>query len=314
MTDREQVNFSNSQQQEIRCYRWLAKNPKGIVHLAHGMGEHAKRYEWTAQQLVKAGFHVYANDHQGHGYTADTLGDFDSDGWNTMVCDLHELVEDHKLAHPGLASILFGHSMGSMLSQQFVTRYGDSIDALVLSGSPGFTTNIELWVSRLICRFEHWRLPPLTESKLLSFLLFGSANKAFESKQNPGTGFEWLSRDPEQVTAYVNDDLCGFVPFPMSIFDMTAGLSETQRATSIANIPTSLPVYLFSGTQDPVHKKMKNIERMIQDWSKIGVSTTSRFYEGGRHEMLNETNRKEVIAETIDWLDHVLSRPKGVKS
>ena len=100
----------------------------------------------------------------------------------------------------------------------------------------------------------------------------------------------------------------------MSIFDMTAGLSETQRATSIANIPTSLPVYLFSGTQDPVHKKMKNIERMIQDWSKIGVSTTSRFYEGGRHEMLNETNRKEVIAETIDWLDHVLSRPKGVKS
>ncbi|MDG1443337.1 MAG: lysophospholipase [Pseudomonadales bacterium] len=314
MTDRELVNFSNSQHQKIHCYRWLAQDPKGIVHLAHGMGEHAERYEWTAQQLVKAGYHVYANDHQGHGHTTARLGDFGSDGWNTMVNDLHELIEDHKQAYPGLPTILFGHSMGSMLSQQFVTRYGDSIDALVLSGSPGFASNLYLWLNRLICRFENWRLPPLTESKLLSFLLFGAANKPFESKQEPGTGFEWLSRDPEQVSAYVDDALCGFVPFPASLVDMTVGVTDTQRATSIANIPKSLPIYLFSGTQDPVHQKMKNIERMIQDWSEIGISTTSRFYEGGRHEMLNETNREEVISEAIDWLGHVLGRPNAVTS
>lgn len=308
MTEREQYNFDNKQQQTIHCYRWLAQNAKGVIHLAHGMGEHAERYEWVAQQLVNAGFHVYANDHQGHGHTAEKLGDFGPDGWNTMVNDLYELIQDHKQAHPGLPTILFGHSMGSMLSQQFVTRFGESIDVLVLSGSPGFASSLYLWLNRLVCRFENWRLAPLTESKLLSFLLFGAANKPFESKDNPGTGFEWLSRDAEQVTAYVDDPLCGFVPFPASLVDMTAGVTDTQQPASIANIPTSLPIYLFSGIQDPVHQGMKNIERMIQFWQESGISTTSRFYEGGRHEMLNETNRDEVVAELIDWLEHVLSR------
>jgi alpha-beta hydrolase superfamily lysophospholipase len=267
------------------------------------MGEHSGRYHWVAEQLTVAGYAVYMNDHRGHGRTATQLGDFGIDGWNRALADLLEMNQQYARDYPGVPVVLFGHSMGSMLAEQYIALYGDTLAAVVISGSPGFANPILSWVLRLVCRFEAWRLGPLKESAVLQNVIFGSANKAFEAGTENPSGFEWLSRDTDQVQAYVDDPLCGFVPFPASLTDIFSGAAWTQRKASVAQIPAHLPLYLFSGSADPVHNQMRDMNRLLKRYQQAGLSVQTRFYADGRHEMLNETNRAEVIHATLGWLN-----------
>jgi alpha-beta hydrolase superfamily lysophospholipase len=267
------------------------------------MGEHSGRYHWVAEQLTGAGYAVYMNDHRGHGRTATQLGDFGIDGWNRALADLLEMNQQYARDYPGVPVVLFGHSMGSMLAEQYIALYGDTLAAVVISGSPGFANPILSWVLRLVCRFEAWRLGPLKESAVLQNVIFGSANKAFEAGTENPSGFEWLSRDTDQVQAYVDDPLCGFVPFPASLTDIFSGAAWTQRKASVAQISAHLPLYLFSGSADPVHNQMRDMNRLLKRYQQAGLSVQTRFYADGRHEMLNETNRTEVIHATLGWLN-----------
>ncbi len=304
MTEMEQLNFEVSDGKLINSYRWTPETEiKAIIHIAHGMGEHAARYNWTAQQFCQAGYAVVANDHRGHGKTAAEPGDFGENGWNRMVDDLYEMIQSYSDQYPGKEKILFGHSMGSLLSQQYVTRYGNSVDRLILSGSPGFSPSTMVFLSRIIGRFEHWRLGPLEESGLLRFLIFSSANKEFESEVAEQSGFEWLSRDQTEVNKYVDDPLCGFVPYPASLAGMFDGVRDAQRKANIRRIPGDLPVYLFSGSADPVHKNKHNINRLLDAWRERGLIIEVKYYEGGRHEMLNEVNKAQVITDLLRWLN-----------
>jgi alpha-beta hydrolase superfamily lysophospholipase len=288
----------------LHCYRWAPQiEPRATIYLAHGMGEHAGRYDWTATKLAEQGYLVIANDHRGHGDTAKTLGDFGTDGWNRMIDDMYQMMASYSTEKK--PKILMGHSMGAMLSQQFVTRYGFTLDALVLSGSPGFNPGLMNWITRALCWIENKRLGPLKESNLLNFLIFGSANKAFEADNPNATGFEWLSRDQSEVQKYIDDEKCGFVPFPASLSHLFAGVSTTQDKHQIRDIPQELPIYVFSGTADPVHNDLKNINRLLNAWRGRGLTTTTKFYADGRHEMLNETNKDEVMDNLIYWLDNL---------
>lgn len=298
--------FLASDGKSIHCYRWLAEGePKAIIHIAHGMGEHAARYDWAASKLAEAGYEVTANDHRAHGLTADVLGDFGEDGWNRTVTDLFEIVQELKTKHPGKPMILFGHSMGSMLSQQYIARHGNTLDAVILSGTPGAGSLFQGWLVHTIARFERWRVGGQSESSLLQSILFGSANKDFADEAD-ATGYEWLSRDKEQVRLYIDDPLCGFVPCPRSICDLFAAERANWKQQAIKQIPVNLPVYLFSGSADPVHNSMKNIDRLLALYQAHGLTVNTQFYAGGRHEMLNETNRDNVIADVLSWLHKVV--------
>jgi len=297
----EQYFFTSSDNTKINAYRWKPEgSPKALIHISHGMGEHAARYDWTARKLTESGYLVTANDHRGHGKTAEVLGDFGENGWALMVSDLSELIKSNAKEYPDIPVILFGHSMGSMLGEHFVTQFAEDIDILVLSGSPGFSPSLLGWISRQLCRFENWRLGPRKESALLNFLIFGASNKNFEAEGD--TGFEWLSREASEVKQYVEDPLCGFVPFPASLKGMFEGVKHMQDKNNILCIPKSLPIYLFSGSADPVHGEMANINRLLAAWKNQGLEIETCFYEDGRHEMLNETNKEEVIQSVIDWL------------
>ncbi len=296
--------FTASDGHKVFCYRWLPHaNPRAVIHIAHGMGEHAARYDGFASRLVEAGYAVYANDHRGHGKTAEVLGQFGEDGWNRAIADLFELIDSHHKAWPGKPLILLGHSMGAMLTEQYMATHGETLDGVILSGSPGFAGWLQGFISRWLVRFERWRVGPVGESPVLQGLLFGSSNKAFEEGLTNPTGFEWLSRDGEQVRTYVDDPLCGFVPCPGSLFDIFTGATWTQSDEAIAAIPPDLLLYVFSGVDDPVHNGMKNLSRMLDSYRRHGLSPETCFYEGGRHEMLNETNREEVVSDVINWLN-----------
>lgn len=299
--------FKASDGESVYCYRWLPQDaPLAVVHIAHGMGEHAGRYEWVAAQLNAAGFAVCADDHRGHGKTATTLGNFGNDGWNRIIADLHEMILSYDAEFPDIPKVLFGHSMGAMLTQQYIELHGDTIDAAILSGSPGFSAAVPAWVLRIVVRFERWRLGRDADSKLLQSLVFGSANKPFEAEVETATGFEWLTRDADQVKAYVGDPACGFVPCTGAMFDLFQGTAWTQKPNSVAQIPARLPILLFSGSDDPVHGEMKNIRRLLARYRDHGLIVDTHIYDGGRHETLNETNREEVIADVIAWLQQHL--------
>lgn len=302
----ESFKFKASDGKDVHCYRWSSgTEPRALVHIAHGMGEHAARYDWTARKLCAQGFEVSANDHRGHGETAEVLGDFGEDGWNRAIKDLLEIIQMRRSQYPGKPVILFGHSMGSMLSQQYIARHGETIDLVILSGSPGAGSRFQGWLLHTIAKFESWRLGNHATSPLLQSLLFGSANKAFDDE--PGaTGYEWLSRDPGTVKQYVEDPFCGFVPCCMSICDLFEAERANWTKQAVAGIPGGLPVYVFSGSADPVHNGMKNITRMLDFYRHHGLAVTTRFYPEGRHEMLNETNREAVITDTCQWLNAAL--------
>lgn len=287
---------------EVHCYKWLVGDPKGVIYIAHGMGEHAKRYGGVAEALNRAGYSVYANDHRGHGETGrELLGYFGPDGWNRILADSYEIIRYIQNENPGKKRALLGHSMGSMLAQQFITRYAASIDMLVLSGSPGFAPASAGVLPKLLAQFESWRLGPSIRSPIMQNLLFGGSNKPFDGPQ--ATGFEWLSRDADEVQKYVVDELCGFVVSSGSLIDLFDGAKLARNSSLLDRIPERLPIYIFSGADDPVHSEQKNLNRMVGAYRARCKNVTYRLYAEGRHEMFNEINRDEVVAELIRWLD-----------
>jgi alpha-beta hydrolase superfamily lysophospholipase len=307
MPSMQALRFTASDNVELQCFLWQPSSaPRATVLIAHGMGEHAARYRRLGDTLAEHGYLVIADDHRGHGDTAGPgrLGDIGPDGWNRMVTDLYELNAHLATLARGVPRILLGHSMGAMLAQQYLYRYGDTLDAAVLSGSPGLGAAFALWLSHSIARFERFRLGGDAASPLMQRLLFGSANDSFKGP----TGFEWLSRDENEVARYVADPKCGFVLRVGGLCDLFAGSRQARKPSAIAAVPPGLPVYVLSGTDDPVHDDGKGLDRLLRAYRKAGLSNlTERRYAGGRHEMFNETNRDEVERDLLTWLDRTLT-------
>jgi len=284
-------------------------HPTAIVHIAHGLAEHAARYARVAQALTTAGFVVYANDHRGHGKTASSAADLgffaDEDGWSRCVDDLHEHIARHRAAHPGLPVVLFGHSMGSLMTQQYMYQYGDTIDAAVLSGSNGAPPALAK-VGRLIARVERLRQGKRGKSSLIDMLAFGKFNQAFKPNR---TTFDWLSRDEAEVDKYIADPLCGFLATNQLWIDLLDAMPVYTHPHQQAKIPSRLPIYVFAGSEDPVSEGTKSLRALLASYQQVGLSAVShRFYDGGRHEMLNESNRDEVTADLVTWLTSAIAK------
>ena len=294
---------------QLPYYEWQpSRSPTATVQIAHGMGEHAGRYQAIANALIQEGFAVYANDHRGHGLAIkeELSGYMGVDGWDRTVSDMHEFAKEINARHSGIPHILFGHSMGSMLSQQYLTQFADTLDAAILSGSPGFSARVQLLISRAIAKVEGWRLGKENSSDLLDSLVFGKANNKFNSPT--ANGFEWLSRDSQAVNKYLQDPLCGFVLSTGSLGDMFRGVSNSAKKKNIQKIPKNLPLYIFSGGDDPVHDNGKGLNRLLKIYRNHLSDITYKLYPGGRHEMLNETNSEEVTADIISWLQQTLNK------
>ncbi len=300
----------------IHVYAWTpdtVAGAKGVIHIAHGLAEHAARYARVAEALTAAGYLVYANDHRGHGQTAqspDDLGFFAPRGGASLcVADLAGMIAQWKTAHPGLPVVLLGHSMGSFLAQQYMIDHGDTINAVVLSGSNGKPTR-DIHVMRLLAWCERLRLGRKGKSPLLHKLAFEDLNKRFE----PGrTRLDWLSRDGQEVDKYIADPLCGFVASAQLWLDLGGLVLRAAKPANQARIPKDLPVYIFAGAADPVNGKLKGLQQLLGAYARAGLENVSHtFYPEGRHEMLNEINRDEVTRDLIGWLDQQLtsrSRP-----
>ena len=278
--------------------------PKGIVQLVHGIAEYIARYDAFARFLCAQGYIVAGNDHLGHGGSVKEEGSLgwegESGGWETMVEDIHTLHRLLREEHPGLPCYLFGHSMGSFLTRNYIIHYKGSLDGAVLCGTGHQDTLLVktgLEAARLVCRRKGTRYA----SPFLNNLLFGQNNRGYE---NARTAYDWLSRDEQVVDAYIHDPLCGFIPPAGLCRDMLEGIAFITKPRNMERMSKDLPVYFIAGDKDPVGENGKGVIRAYKAFLRAGMrDVTMKLYPGARHEILNEFNKQEVYEDVLNWLN-----------
>ena len=280
------------------------KPPKAVVQIAHGIAEHISRYDPFMFFLAENGYVAVGNDHLGHGLSAeneDGLGIFDTqNGWTYAVDDMKALRDQVRQEFHDIPYIFFGHSMGSFLTRTYLIRYPDQYDAAILSGtgqqSPALI-NAGFFAANLLTLLRG----PGADGKLLNDMAFGSYCKKID---NPRTPFDWLSTNEENVDRYIADPLCGFVAKCSMYRDMMGGLKFLTKQSNIDKMNKDAPIYFMSGAEDPVGDYGAGVEKAYRAFCDAGLhDVTMKLYPGGRHEMLNETNREEVMQDILAWLD-----------
>ncbi|MFI7382315.1 alpha/beta fold hydrolase [Streptomyces sp. NPDC049813] len=294
----------------VATYTWLPDGgrPRAFVQIAHGAAEHALRYDRFARHLTAHGYGVLASDHRGHGATAVTTGGYGVtddaepgtvDAWLAVVEDLKAIGDQARALYPDVPFVLFGHSLGSLLARDYAQRHADDLVGLILSGTFRSLPGADNEGSVAALEAEIARSGRAAPSSYVPDL-FASFNDPYPHR----TGFEWLSRDEAEVDAYVADERCGF-PFSAGLaLDWVRAVRRINDPANLARIPADLPIHVASGTEDPCNQRMTLVHELLEDFRYAGVTDlTWRGYEGARHEILNETNRDEVQADLLAWLD-----------
>ncbi len=278
--------------------------PRAVVQIAHGIAEHISRYDDFMAFLAENGFIAVGNDHLGHGMSISSPSDqgffAEENGWDRVLDDMEILQETMRQEYPDLPYILFGHSMGSFLTRNYLILHPEKYDAAILSGTGQQNPALVLAgyaAAELLVR----RKGPHANGKLLNDMAFGSYCKKIE---NPRTPFDWLSRDSEAVDRYIADPLCGFVCCASLYRDMMGGIRFISAQANIDRMSKDQPVYFMSGDADPVGDYGKGVNRAYDAFCRAGLKdVTIRLYPDGRHEMLNEVNRSKVFQDILRWLN-----------
>lgn len=304
MVEKRIYNFSENG--TIHGYKWYDENLnqyKGVVILVHGMAEHIERYEEFAQLLIKNGYIVYGNNQRGHKDTStkENYGYMsDNDNLQILVNDIYELQKMIEAEYPDLPINIFGHSMGSFVTQRYIELYGQSLNSAVLCGSalqPKALISMGYFISNLVCKIKgrHYR------SKLLDNLSFGSYNKMFKPNR---TDFDWLNRDEKEVDKYINDEYCGGI-FTASYFkDFMKHLKTTVKDFNL--VPKQLPIFIISGSDDPVGGKSKYVKALYEKFLSLNIASVQmKLYEGARHEILLELCKEEVMNDVLKFFNNL---------
>lgn len=281
---------------EIPVRLWRPNRVDKVLVIAHGMAEYCERYAPFADWLVNADIAVVALNHRGHGMDCpdSDLGHYaDRRGWEKVIGDLDQTISWAKRQLPGVPVTLFGHSMGSFISQAYLQTHPSTVDQIILMSTNRINRPLLTMARTLVKTIRLFRGPRVT-SATVEALSFGSFNKPFRPNR---TEFDWLSRDPEQVDAYVADPYCGFECTTQLWSDFLGGMLSIHYE----QWPDSVPIHLLSGTDDPVGEQSKGIRRMSEQLTHAGrAPATFKLYDGGRHELINESNAMEVWTDIRD--------------
>ncbi|MGN7188611.1 alpha/beta fold hydrolase [Microbacterium enclense] len=260
-----------------------AAQPRAVVQLLHGVGEHAGRYGALIEALVADGYTVYADDHRGHGRTGlrqwggdrRKLGRLGPGGLRAARDAVWTLTQRIRDENPGLPLVLIGQSWGSFLAQMLLDRHPEAYDAVVLTGSA-------------------LRWPGALNA--------GDLNAPW--KHQRGSGMEWLSSDERVGRDFVADPLTTTTPI-LRLFGPIETLKLAGRPRR--DLGRDVPVLLMVGRDDTVGGP-RSVHRLADAYrERAGLTdVTTRVYSGARHEVFNEVQQVEVRADLLAWLDERL--------
>jgi alpha-beta hydrolase superfamily lysophospholipase len=273
--------FTDAHGVRIHYESWRVPDATAVVQLAHGIGEHIGRYRELIEALNAAGYSVWADDHRGHGQTGfeqhggdlDRMGRPGPGGMRAAIAGLERFGEIIREAEgDDVPLVMLGHSWGSFMAQHVVNRHPHRYDAVVLTGTA--------WLQ-------------------LGHTNIGDLNKRFA--RPGGTNVEWLSRDPAVAEAWEADPYTTDRTL-QQLYGWPQSLTLIRRPSK--RIPSELPLLVMVGTDDPVGG-VRGAKALLKDYVRRAhlVDAQLIVYEGARHELFNETNREEVRADLIRWLD-----------
>ncbi|GAC1040602.1 alpha/beta hydrolase [Rhizobium sp. No.120] len=282
---------------------------RGILLISHGLAEHSRRYETFADAMAGQGFHVYAHDHRGHGETTAPdapIGRFARrNGAAQVIADVLAMRELAARTHPDLPIILFGHSMGGLISLNAAVTHPDKFDAVTVWNS-NFNPGLAGRAAQLILKTERMFKGSDVPSGLLPRLTFGTWGKSITNRR---TDFDWLSRIPEQVDKYIADPLCGFdasVSLWLDIFELTF---QAPRKIYLDRLQRDMPIHLVGGGKDPATNNAKAISWLAKHLKRAGFPRiTTEIYPDMRHETINEIGAEEAISNFADWCKSVTAK------
>lgn len=278
------ATFTDAHGVHIHYESWRVENPSAVIQFAHGVGDHIGRYGALVEALNAAGYSVWADDHRGHGQTGyeqhggdlTRIGRLGPGGLRATIAAVEQFTDViRETEGDDVPLVLIGHSWGSLMAQMIMNRAGARYDAVVLTGTAFRTLR---WMDRgdhLNRRHAH----------------LGT------------TGAEWLSRDPAVVAAFAADPYTTTTPL-RKLFGVRDGLRLLGRPAPSPAIPAELPVLIVVGSDDTLGGE-ESARRLAEAYvTRAGlVDVEVIVYEGARHEVFNETNRDEVHADLIAWLD-----------
>jgi len=281
---RNESSFVDAQGITTYYYSWKVAKPKGVVQIVHGLGEHSLRYETLAQELVNAGYSVYADDHRGHGKTGveqhkdnpKNMGKLGVGGLRATIEAVRQFTTIVRGENPGVPLAILGQSWGSLMEQIILNKHSADYDAAVLTGT-AYRTLFDMNSGDLNAKHKH----------------LGT------------TGNEWLSRDPAVHQAFADDPLT-FYAAAAKLFGIVDGMRLLGRPAK--NFEHDIPLLILIGSEDSLGGP-SSVEKLAKAYvERSGLTdVTATIYPEARHEVLNETNRDEVVADLIAWLDSRLA-------
>lgn len=299
----EKFEIESSKGIKISCRIWKEEleEYKGVIQLVHGMQEHIGRYKEFAEFLSKRGYIVIGHDHLGHGNTVkaeDEYGHFaDDNGWNYLIEDIHIVQNYARERFPGIKYIIFGHSMGSLLVRNYIIKYQDKIDKVIISGTSNYRKSIPMGI--FFIKILKLFLGKRYKSNIARYLVMDAFNKEFSPNR---TVADWVSRDEEVVDNYINDNKC-LRNFTLQAYeDLLKGIAYVSKAKNIKK-SLNIPILFISGDKDPVGENAKGVIKVFKKYEKINNDVTIRLIKNARHEIINEINKEFSYEIILSWIE-----------
>lgn len=273
--------------------------PKGIVQICHGMSEHKERYIPFMKYLYDHGYASIIHDHRGHGksvLSVDDIGYLYDGGHKALVEDVYAVNQFIHEKYPNLPVVLFGHSMGSLVVRAFTKEKDDTIDGLIVCGSPSENklAAVGKSLSKIIMKTKGGKY----HSNLIHEMAFGSYNKGIKRARSKNS---WLCTDPTVVEKYDKDELCGFVFTANGFYNLFDMMQYVYNKTGWKKTNEKLPIHFIAGSNDPCITSQKLFSDAVNFMRGIGYkSVTSKLYPKMRHEILNEVGKERVYSDVVE--------------
>ncbi|MCI9124623.1 MAG: alpha/beta hydrolase [Eubacterium sp.] len=317
--NRESFQFlSKDGRTKIHAVKWLPKDGivRAVLQITHGMVEYIERYEELACYMAGRGFLVAGHDHLGHGASVTNESEWgyfaEKRPSETVVADIYQLTTIIKNQYPGCPYFILGHSMGSFLLRRYLTIHSGAVDGALLCGT-GSQPKIATFLGMAVCRLMGLLHGGHYRSAFVTGLCFGKPYAEFD-KTGEDIKRSWLSKNRDSVQAYYEDPRCTFVFTLNGYYGLFSTIHYVSQMKQIRKIRKNLPVLFLAGEDDPVGDFGKGVKKAYAQYRQAGIRDVKmKLYSNDRHEILQETDRKQVFKDVYEWCEkHGTNTERGV--
>lgn len=299
-----QTTIKDSNNNELHTYIFDEVNsPKGIVQIAHGLNEHGLRYTEFSEFLNQSGYVVVIIDHLSQGQSRksnEQFVDFGKNGHIALVDGFHSARIFIHENYPNLPVYAFGHSMGTMIIRAYLQTHKNDYQKVILNGG-GYTPikgiGLAIGIGRFLSIFKAGKPSKFFDNQ------FRKTQYKMREKVEIDHFIEWLTRDPLKTEENKKDPYLFIRLATRSFLVNLILIKKINTISRIQHTNLNCPTLLLSGSHDPATNFGEGIKELNALYQSIGIQSKYIIYNEGRHDSLQEINRKEVFQDILQFLE-----------